>query len=184
MADRLFDTLDERFPGSVAVIHSNKSQNYRFRAIDKFREGSHRVLIATDIASRGLDIADISHVINFNVPGNPEDYIHRTGRTGRLEKKGIAISLVSDGEQDLLRNIEVSLNISVEWMPLPQNLTISEELFQDEIPVPLYDKDYLKSPAQKSVKGAFHEKKAKNRKVNLGGPKKRMQKNGKKSRKP
>lgn len=183
IADRLFDTMDEQFPGSVAVIHSNKSQNYRFGAINKFREGNHRVLIATDIASRGLDIADISHVINFNVPENPEDYIHRTGRTGRLEKKGIAISFVNDNEMAILKNIEDSLKIAVEIEPVPEHLPISEELYVEEIPDPLYDKDYLKQTPAKNSNSAFHEKKPKNRKVNLGGPKKRIQKNSKKSRK-
>jgi ATP-dependent RNA helicase RhlE len=177
-ADRLFDSLEERFPGSIAVIHSNKSQNYRFGAIAKFREGSHRVLIATDIASRGLDIADISHVVNFNIPEIPEDYIHRTGRTGRADKQGIAISFATENELEQLDNIEKLIGFKIAGLPAPENLPVSSELYLDEIPAPLYDKDYLKEPTPKAPKGAFHEKKDKNKKVNLGGPKKRYPKHG------
>lgn len=183
-ADRLFDQMEERFPGLIAVIHSNKSQNYRFGAIAKFREGSHRVLIATDIASRGLDIADISHVVNFNIPEIPEDYIHRTGRTGRADKKGIAINFVTETETELLENIEKLIGFRIEYQSIPENLTISEELYLDEIPAPLFDKDYLKAPAPKAPAGAFHEKKDKNKKVNLGGPKKRYPKHGKPAQAP
>lgn len=183
-ADRLFDNLDERFPGSIAVIHSNKSQNYRFGAIAKFREGSHRVLIATDIASRGLDIADISHVVNFNIPEIPEDYIHRTGRTGRADKQGIAISFTTENEMELLENIEKLIGFQIDEKLIPENLPISSELYLDEIPAPLYDKDYLKEPIPKAPAGAFHEKKAKNKKVNLGGPKKRNPKYGKPAKAP
>jgi ATP-dependent RNA helicase RhlE len=178
-ADRLFDSLEERFPGSIAVIHSNKSQNYRFGAIAKFREGSHRVLIATDIASRGLDIADISHVVNFNIPEIPEDYIHRTGRTGRADKQGVAISFATENELEQLDNIEKLIGFKIEEKPMPENLQVSSELYLDEIPAPLYDKDYLKEPTPKAPEGAFHEKKDKNKKVNLGGPKKRYPKHGK-----
>lgn len=183
-ADRLFDSLEEKFPGVIAVIHSNKSQNYRIGAISKFREGTHRVLIATDIASRGLDIADISHVVNFNIPLIPEDYIHRTGRTGRADKQGIAISFASESEQDLLVDIENLIGFKIELLPLPDDLQVSNELYLDEIPVPLYDKDYLTPAVPKAPEGAFHEKKAKNKKVNLGGPKKRNPKHGKKAKAP
>jgi ATP-dependent RNA helicase RhlE len=183
-ADRLFDDLEERFPGDIAVIHSNKSQNYRFGAIAKFREGSHKVLIATDIASRGLDIADISHVINFTIPQLPEDYIHRTGRTGRVDKQGIAISFVSENEMELLASIENLIGFKIEEKALPENLSFSNELYLEEIPAPLFDKDYLKQPTPKAPVGAFHEKKAKNKKVNLGGPKKRNPKHGKPAKPP
>lgn len=183
-ADRLHEMLEEHLPGQIAVIHSNKSQNYRFGALQKFREGSHSILIATDIASKGLDIADISHVVNFNIPVIAEDYIHRTGRTGRADKQGIAINLVSEQEVELIKNIETITSVKVEVLPLPQNMKLSDELFPEEMPTPLYDKDYLKHPVQKIPVGAFHEKKAKNRKVNLGGPKKRNPKHGKPAKPP
>lgn len=183
-ADRLFDSLDANFPGEIAVIHSNKSQNYRFGAIAKFREGSHRVLIATDIASRGLDIADISHVVNFNIPENPEDYIHRTGRTGRVDKQGVAINFANDEEMELMKNIEKFIGFEIESKEIPESVPVSTELYLDEIPAPLYDKDYLTQTLPKPPQGAFHEKKGKNKKVNLGGPKKRNPKYGKPAKTP
>ena len=83
LADRVFELIDPMFPEQVGVLHSNKSQNFRINSLEHFRNGKNRVLIATDVASRGLDIADVSHVINFDVPDGPEDYMHRIGRTGR-----------------------------------------------------------------------------------------------------
>lgn len=79
-------------------IHGNKSQNYRQKALMRFKKGEVKVLVATDVAARGLDINDVSHVINFDIPANYEDYIHRIGRTGRADKKGIALTFVSSGE--------------------------------------------------------------------------------------
>ena len=74
MADKLFELLDERFYGQCCVIHANKTQNYRLRSIEQFEEGTHRILIATDVMARGLDITNISHVINFDTPEYPENY--------------------------------------------------------------------------------------------------------------
>ncbi|HEX7584811.1 MAG TPA: DEAD/DEAH box helicase, partial [Prolixibacteraceae bacterium] len=97
-ADRVFELIDPLFPDQVGVLHSNKSQNFRINSLEGFRNGTSRVLIATDVASRGLDIADVSHVINFDTPDGPEDYMHRIGRTGRAEKAGIADTFVNDPE--------------------------------------------------------------------------------------
>ena len=81
--------------GVVAeAIHGNKSQNARQRALEMFRSGKARVLVATDIAARGIDIDDISHVVNFELPNEPESYVHRIGRTARAGGEGIAISLL------------------------------------------------------------------------------------------
>ena len=78
----------------VDSIHGDKRQNVRKRSIEKFKEAHSRILIATDVAARGLDIKDITHVINFDIPNNYEDYIHRVGRTGRANKKGTALTFV------------------------------------------------------------------------------------------
>lgn len=88
------------------VIHSGLSQNQRTRTIDSFKQGVSRILIATDVVSRGLHIEQISHVINYDLPRNPKDYIHRIGRTGRAGKNGEAISLITQLDEPLLRNIE------------------------------------------------------------------------------
>ncbi len=91
---------------SASAIHSNKSQGARVKALASFKEGSVRVLVATDIAARGLDITDLPHVVNFDLPHVPEDYVHRIGRTGRAGKEGEAISLVCIDEEKLLQGIE------------------------------------------------------------------------------
>ena len=80
---------------SAMAIHGNKSQAARTRALAEFKDGSLQVLVATDIAARGIDVPDITHVINFDIPQDPESYVHRIGRTGRAGKKGIAITLIT-----------------------------------------------------------------------------------------
>jgi len=93
----------------AAVLHSNRSQNQRQKALDAFRSGKVRLLVATDIASRGLDVDTISHVINYDIPGSADDYIHRIGRTGRAERAGDAITLVTPDDRDAVRDIERAL---------------------------------------------------------------------------
>jgi ATP-dependent RNA helicase RhlE len=104
-ANRLAEQLDQ---GGIAAlaIHGNKSQNARTRALSAFKDGSLRVLVATDIAARGLDIDQLPHVVNFELPQVPEDYVHRIGRTGRAGSPGSAVSLVDPEEAKLLRDIE------------------------------------------------------------------------------
>jgi ATP-dependent RNA helicase RhlE len=92
-ADRVAHLL-KRNNHAVAVLHSNRTQQEREQALRGFREGRYEVLVATDIASRGLDIVDVSHVINYDVPQHPEDYVHRIGRTGRAESTGDAFTLM------------------------------------------------------------------------------------------
>jgi len=87
-ADRLFEALNENFGDELCVIHSNKTQNYRMRSIEQFDKGINRILVSTDVMARGIDLDRISHVINFDTPLYPENYMHRIGRTGRAEKKG------------------------------------------------------------------------------------------------
>jgi len=90
----------------VGVLHSDRTQRERERAMADFRSGKSRILVATDIVARGIDISGISHVINYDIPQHPEDYVHRIGRTGRAKKEGEAVTLYSAGEQDFLRGIE------------------------------------------------------------------------------
>jgi ATP-dependent RNA helicase RhlE len=107
-ANRLAERL-EKTGISVAAIHGNKSQGARTRALDDFKNGRIQVLVATDIAARGLDIEELPHVVNFELPHVPEDYVHRIGRTGRAGRTGVAVSLVSHDERDRLRAIEKML---------------------------------------------------------------------------
>ncbi len=104
-ADKILRHLERADVVSVA-IHSSRNQGQRERAMDGFKSGKYRVMVATDIAARGIDVTDISHVINFDVPAFPEDYIHRIGRTGRAEATGDAITFVSHDEHNYLRRIE------------------------------------------------------------------------------
>jgi len=101
------------------AIHGDKTQPERQKALNEFKDGKVRVLVATDVAARGLDIEDLPHVINFELPKSPEDYVHRIGRTGRAGKSGDAISLVADDEMDRLRDIEKLLRMKIPVEPLP-----------------------------------------------------------------
>jgi ATP-dependent RNA helicase RhlE len=111
-ANRLSRQL-ERDGFNCAALHSDKTQIERMQTLAAFKEGKIRVLVATDVASRGLDIEQLPHVVNYELPPNPEDYIHRIGRTGRAGATGEAISLVSPDEHDLLASIEKMLKKSI-----------------------------------------------------------------------
>ena len=107
----------------ATAIHGNKSQPQRERALAGFRDGRTRVLVATDIAARGIDVDGVSHVINFELPNVPEDYVHRVGRTARAGATGIAIAFCSDEERPYLRDIEKLTRCSLRALPLaaPRN---------------------------------------------------------------
>jgi len=170
-ADLIFNHIDEIFPDEFGVIHSNKSQNFRLRTMEAFTKEEIRGIITTDIMARGLDIPDVSHVINFEIPEVPEQYIHRIGRTGRADKKGESISYFSEKEIDNLDAIEALMNKEIEQLPFPENVQINSVKRE-------FEKDVVKMKALTTVKveergAAFHEKKDKNKKVNLGGPTKR-----------
>jgi len=113
-ASRLASHLDREGLDAVA-IHSDRSQPERTRALEGFKSGDVRVLVATDVAARGLDIEDLPVVVNFELPWNPQDYIHRIGRTGRAGASGEAISLVCIDEVDLLRGIQRMLKQAIPW---------------------------------------------------------------------
>ena len=166
LADTLHTDLSARYEGKIGVIHSNKDQNFRFNAVNSFKDGTYTVLIATDIIARGLDIEDVSHVINFDLPEQPESYIHRIGRTGRADRKGEAISLISDFETDMLSSIEALMEYTVPLQDKPENLEISDVLTEAEMPE-IRMKNVLAPLPKMSDTGAFHEKKAKNQKVNI-----------------
>ena len=167
LADELFSQLEKMFPESAGVIHSNKEQNHRFNTVKRFQDGTYRFIIATDIVARGIDITEVTHVINFDTPGEPEKYMHRIGRTGRAQSKGRAITFVTEKEKPLLENIEKLMNFNVPVVPLPPELEISEILTEDEIPKVYMKEIQLKIPKKEEVGPAFHEKSAKNSKVNF-----------------
>ncbi len=167
LADQLYAQLELGYLNKIGVIHSNKEQNHRFNSVKQFHEGTYRILIATDIIARGLDVAEVSHVINFDIPEIPENYIHRIGRTGRADKRGIAISFITEKEHDFLEEIEGLMNYQIPKLPLPDNLKISEILTPDEEPKIFMKSIDVKLPKRDSVGAAFHEKLDKNKKVNV-----------------
>lgn len=174
IADLLHESIDERFPGQFGVIHSNKSQNYRLMTMAEFQQGHLRGIITTDIMARGLDISDVTHVINFEMPEAPELYMHRIGRTGRADATGTAISLFTAREEEMKLAAEVLMEMELPVTPFPESVAISDKLIgpeKDRQPM----KFLLKKPKLEG-EGAFHEKAKKNKKVNLGGPSKTKKK--------
>ena len=170
MADRLFDQMEESFYGQSSVIHSNKTQNYRLRSISDFEAGENRILIATDVMARGLDIDNISHVINFDTPDYPENYMHRIGRTGRAEKEGHAMVFSTAAEQESVTNIEELMQMKIAVSELPEAVEISKELIEEERPHLKEHYNPLTRKVDEDAPGpAFHDKSEKNSKENLGG---------------
>jgi ATP-dependent RNA helicase RhlE len=167
-ADRLFEKLEETFGDELGIIHSNKTQNYRIRAIEDFDAGNNRILITTDVMARGLDLDKISHVINVDTPRFPENYMHRIGRTGRAQELGKSILLFTEKEQDDKEVIEALMERAIPEIELPEEVTIEEQLLPEERP-----KEYVEKQSKNKEKeeggASFHEKKDKNKKVNLGG---------------
>jgi ATP-dependent RNA helicase RhlE len=172
ICDMLHESIEADFEGQFGVIHSNKSQNYRLSTMASFQNGDLRGIITTDIMARGLDISDISHVINFEMPEMPELYMHRIGRTGRADASGTAISFFTEREEEFKFEIELLMDMELTTTPFP-----------DEVPVSLIGPEKDKQPIKFLLKkpkldgeGAFHDKAKKNKKVNLGGPSKTKKK--------
>ncbi len=168
-ADRLFDNLSPAFSEECTVIHSNKTQNYRLRSIRQFGDGFCRILVATDVMARGLDIEQVSHVINFDTPAYPENYMHRIGRTGRAEKEGQAILFTMPQETENLEKIENLMDRKIEVVPFPLEVAVSTELIPEEQPKNAEINNPNKFADEDAPGPAFHEKSDKNRKENLGG---------------
>ena len=168
-ANILYEECELLLPGETDVIHSNKTQNYRLRSVKHFEMGFFKVLIATDIIARGLDLTDVTHVINFDIPKEPENYIHRIGRTGRAEQEGTAISFFTEEESDYLGEIEFMMNTEIDVLDLPENIEVSTNLIGEEMPKVEPEKTGKKTTITEPSGAAFHEKKEKNSRVNLGG---------------
>jgi ATP-dependent RNA helicase RhlE len=188
LADRIYDEIQEDFPEQLGVIHSNKAQNNRFNTVKQFHAGEYRIVIATDIMARGLDVTDITHVINFDIPEVPEDYMHRIGRTGRAEKAGTAISFIREADAESRVAIEALMKERIPEAEWPEGVEISEILLEEEKIKVFMKTELMRLP--KIAGAAFHEKSDKNKKVNkkvryvdkmkakYGKPKKRRPKTG------
>lgn len=162
IADRLFETLN--FETETSVIHSGKEQNYRTKSIDKFVDGRSRILIATDVISRGVDIEKISTVISFDVPFYPENYIHRIGRTGRADQEGRAILLYNEKEIVLKEAIESLMNYPIPIVEFPKNVEVSTVLTPEEKPKPIVEQELPHNKSAVEAGASFHQKSAKNSK--------------------
>lgn len=162
-ADSLFEILNSE--SEVSVIHSSKEQNHRTKSIEKFVDGTSRILIATDVIARGIDIEKITAVVSFNTPFYPENYIHRIGRTGRAKQQGRAILFYTEKETELKEAIEGLMNYTIPLSKLPEELEISTQLTPEEKDKPL-DQMKLSDNNSLTASGAsFHEKSAKNNKA-------------------
>lgn len=158
-ADGIYAFLQRRLgEDAVRVIHANKGQNTRINSINAFKEGNIRVLVATDVAARGLDVSNVSHVINYDVPIVLEDYVHRIGRTGRAFNTGTAITFCNPAEAYYVQKIERLIRQSIPVLPIPENVAIEPTPFQER-QIIAREIDNQKKKENPEFKGAFHEKK-------------------------
>ncbi|SFB93547.1 ATP-dependent RNA helicase RhlE [Parapedobacter composti] len=177
VADNVFSFLERKYGSeNVRVIHANKGQNTRINSINAFKEGTVRILVATDVAARGLDVSNVSHVINFDVPIVIEDYVHRIGRTGRAFNTGDAITFCNPAEEYYIRKIEKLIRQQIPVAPIPEEVTVTETGFEERQAI-AREIDAQKRKENPEFKGAFHEKKADNQltakprqKNKYGGP--------------
>jgi ATP-dependent RNA helicase RhlE len=167
LAEKLFDELEPVLNIELGIIHSQKAQNFRFNTVNHFENGIYRVLIATDLIARGIDVTDVTHVFNFDIPDNVENYIHRIGRTGRQDKEGHAISFVSEKDKEFFGQIEAFMNKQVAISEFPDEVELSELILEFEKPQVAMKNTLVKTPGKDEAGPAFHEKKAKNKKVNV-----------------
>lgn len=161
-ANLLHETLE--FETEMSVIHSSKEQNHRVKSIEKFEQGVSRILIATDVIARGIDIDQISTVISFDTPNYPENYIHRIGRTGRAEAEGHSILLSCEREMDFKEAIEQLMNYTIPELAIPEEVKLSTQLTPEEKDQPLDQEDMHDRKLKLTGGAAFHEKSAKNSK--------------------
>jgi len=144
--------------GEIRFLHSNIGQNSRMNAIKDFKDGNVRILVSTDVTARGIDVFEVSHVVNFQVPGHYEDYVHRIGRTGRAFKTGVAISFVDQSEEYHLTNIQKIIRQTIPVFEIPEAVKI-EKTEPEEKQDHAREIDRQKRLDDPDFKGAFHEKK-------------------------
>ncbi len=159
VADNIFRFLERKYgTDQVKVIHANKGQNTRINSMNAFKEGDVRIMVATDVASRGIDVSNVSHVINFDVPIIIEDYVHRIGRTGRAFNTGDAITFCNPAEEYYIRKIEKLIRQKVPVGDVPEEVFIEETPYEERQAI-AREIDAQKRKDDPEFKGAFHEKK-------------------------
>lgn len=161
-AEDVYKFLSRKFgEGQVKVLHANKGQNTRINAMNSFKNDEVKILVATDVASRGIDVSDVSHVINFDVPVVIEDYVHRIGRTGRALQSGVAITFCNPAEEYYLGKIQKLIRQTIPEHKIPADVFIEETPYEERQDQ-AKEIDLQKRKEDPDFKGAFHEKKTLN----------------------
>ncbi|MFD1768488.1 DEAD/DEAH box helicase [Sphingobacterium suaedae] len=159
VADNVFHYLERKYgEDHVRVIHANKGQNTRINSIQAFKDGHIRILVATDVAARGLDVSNVSHVFNFDVPIVVEDYVHRIGRTGRAFHQGDAITFCNPAERYYVDKIEKLIRQNIPVHEVPAEVFVEKTGFEERQAI-AREIDNQKKKDDPDFKGAFHEKK-------------------------
>jgi ATP-dependent RNA helicase RhlE len=157
-AEGVFKVIQRKTEGEKRILHSNKGQNVRINSIQAFKNGEVRILITTDVSARGMDVSQVSHVINFDLPNDYDDYIHRIGRTARAGNRGDAITLIDPSDEWHWKKIENLIRQEIELQELPDEVEIVETEFsesQDQ----LREIDRQRKIDDPTFQGAFHQKK-------------------------
>ncbi|GAB3333485.1 DEAD/DEAH box helicase [Larkinella ripae] len=159
-ADNIYKFLARKVVADdrIRVLHANKGQNTRINAMEAFKEGNIRVLVTTDVTARGIDVNQVSHVINFDVPLIYEDYVHRIGRTGRANRTGEAVTFMTIAEEYHIGKIEKIIRMEIPRESIPAAVPLAETPF-DEQQAYLREIDSQRKKEDPTFKGAFHEKK-------------------------
>lgn len=158
-AEEVYKFLHRRYgEQGVKVLHANKGQNTRINSINAFKDDKVKMLVSTDVAARGIDVSDVSHVINFDVPFVIEDYVHRIGRTGRAFNSGEAITFCTPAEEYYIRKIEKLIRQEITVSTLPDEVFVEETPYEER-QAQAREIDEQKRKENPEFKGAFHEKK-------------------------
>lgn len=164
VAEDVYKFLERKFGvEQVKVLHANKGQNTRINSINSFKNDEVKILVATDVAARGIDVSDVSHVINFDVPVVIEDYVHRIGRTGRAFQSGEAITFATPAEEYYVGKIEKLIRQKIAVSPLPDDVFVEQTPYEER-QAQAKEIDMQKRRENPEFKGAFHEKKTANQK--------------------
>jgi ATP-dependent RNA helicase RhlE len=159
-AEEVFKVIKRRTEGEKRILHSNKGQSARINAINAFKNDEVRILISTDVSARGIDASKVTHVINFDVPTNYDDYIHRIGRTARAGNQGVAITMLDPSEEWHFQNIEKIIRMTIPVYDIPEGVEMIETA-RPEMQIKLREIDRQRRKDDPTYKGAFHEKKRK-----------------------
>jgi len=159
-ADNIAKYLDRSELGPARAIHANKGQNARINAIRAFGDGTLRILVATDVAARGIDVRNVSHVVNFDAPVIYDDYVHRIGRTGRAAETGASITFVAPSDTHHMEKIEDLIREKVPVTPFPKGVEVEETSFAESQAM-AREIDLQKRREDPDYQGAFHERKRK-----------------------